>query len=343
VTLGNAEVRLAELTAAYATFARDGVWIEPTALRRSVPPEPVRVLSPRAAFWVTDILSDPDAREFVFGRGGNLEFPFPVAVKTGTSQGYHDNWTIGYTKDVTVGVWVGNFNRESLRGSSGVTGAGPIFHAVMLAAVQHARGHLPPAEDAPLGAAPSDLRRVAICALSGMRANAWCPTRVTEWMPVDSSPLPCSWHHQSDEGLLTFWPAQYQAWAKERGLLEERTLAPTLLSIRANANATANATAASIARPRPQPSTAANCALDVRNPPPGAIYLIDPTLRRDFQTLPLQATCAQQERVEWRIDGEVIGTTTGSDRLPWPLAVGDHRITARDGRGRTAETTILVK
>jgi penicillin-binding protein 1C len=337
VTLGNAEVRLAELTAAYATFARGGVWLEPTAVRRTVPAEPVRVLSPRAAFWVTDILSDPDAREFVFGRGGNLEFPFPVAVKTGTSQGYHDNWTIGYTKDVTVGVWVGNFNRESLRGSSGVTGAGPIFHAVMLAAVQHARGHLPPAEDAPLGGAPSDLRRVTICALSGMRANAWCPTRITEWMPVDSSPLPCSWHHRSDEGLLTFWPPQYQSWAKDRGLLEERTLAAP-----APAPASITMEPAAFARPRATASSS-NCALDIRNPPPGAIYLIDPTLRRDFQTLPLQASCAQQERVEWRIDGEPIGTTTGSDRLAWPLAVGEHRITARDGRGRTAETTMLVK
>ena len=56
-------------------------------------------------------------------------------MKTGTSQAYHDNWTVGYTRDVTVGVWVGNFDRTPLRNSSGVTGAGPIFHAVMLAAV----------------------------------------------------------------------------------------------------------------------------------------------------------------------------------------------------------------
>jgi penicillin-binding protein 1C len=355
VTLGNAEVPLAELTAAYATFARGGVWLQPTALRRTAPAEETHVLSSRAAFWVTDILSDPDAREFVFGRGGNLEFPFPVAVKTGTSQGYHDNWTVGYTKDVTVGVWVGNFDRESLRSSSGVTGAGPIFHAVMLAAVQHARGHLPPAEDAPIGATPTDLRRVTICALSGMRANAWCPTRITEWLPVDSSPLPCSWHHQSDEGLLTIWPAQYQSWAKERGLLDDGSHRRALVSLKAaslsqaadrtdtdGASDAADAAAAAAA-PRPARTSAANCPLDIRNPPPGAIYLLDPTLRRAFQTLPLQATCAQQQRVEWRIDGAIVGTTTGSDALQWPLAVGDHRITARDARGRVAETTILVK
>ena len=92
------------------------------------------MISPRTAFWITDILSDPEARAYTFGRGNNLEFPFPVAAKTGTSQAYHDNWTIGYTRDVTVGVWVGNFDRTPLHLSSGVTGAGPIFHAVMLAA-----------------------------------------------------------------------------------------------------------------------------------------------------------------------------------------------------------------
>ena len=98
------------------------------------------VVSPRTAFWITDILSDARAREYIFGRGGSLDFPFPVAVKTGTSQAYHDNWTIGYTRDVTVGVWVGNFDREPLRSSSGVTGAAPIFHAVMLAAAKRVRG-----------------------------------------------------------------------------------------------------------------------------------------------------------------------------------------------------------
>ena len=99
-------------------------------------------MSERAAFWITDILSDPDAREFVFGRGGSLDFPFPVAVKTGTSEGYRDNWTVGYTREVTVGVWVGNFDRTPLRNSSGVTGAGPIFHGVMLAAERRVAGHV---------------------------------------------------------------------------------------------------------------------------------------------------------------------------------------------------------
>ena len=126
------------------------------------------------------MLSDPEARAYAFGRGGSLEFPFPVAVKTGTSQAYRDNWTIGYTREVTVGVWVGNFDREPLRSSSGVAGAGPIFHSVMMAAVQRLRGHVT-IDDQPLMPAPSSVTRARICALSGMRANEWCPMQATEW------------------------------------------------------------------------------------------------------------------------------------------------------------------
>src|SRR6185312_7639904 len=93
---------------------------------------------------------------------------------------------------------------------TGVTGAGPIFHAVMLAAERRAGN--PSSTDAIVGT-PTDVRQVAICALSGMRANPWCPTRTTEWLPLADEDLPCSWHHQSDSGLLTIYPPEFRAWA----------------------------------------------------------------------------------------------------------------------------------
>src|SRR5206468_3127544 len=138
MTLGNAEVRLDELVNAYAAFARRGQWMSPTYLLGDSHRSRRTLVGPRTAFWITDILSDSEAREYAFGRGGSLDFPFPVAAKTGTSQAFHDNWTVGYSRHVTVGVWVGNFDRRPLRNSSGVTGAGPIFHAVMLAAERRA-------------------------------------------------------------------------------------------------------------------------------------------------------------------------------------------------------------
>jgi penicillin-binding protein 1C len=342
VTLGNAEVRLAELTAAYATFARDGLPIVPTAVLRvdeGLGWKPIehkgaveRVISQRTAFWVTDILSDPAAREYVFGRGGSLDFAFPVAVKTGTSEGYRDNWTIGYTREVTVGVWVGNFDRAPLMNSSGVTGAGPIFHAVMMAAQRHVTGHLLD-PGAPLAAPPANVVRRHVCALSGMLANAWCPSQTAEWLPSEDAQLPCSWHHQSDEGLVTVWPAVYRQWAAEHGLSARGGHASARSEVPAAADRTVQ-----VPPRQDQPR------FSIANPPAGAVYLIDPTLRSQYQTLALRATAdGQAGSIEWAVDGRRLGASRPDEALQWPLVAGAHRIAARDALGRKSEVSILVK
>jgi len=253
LTLGDAEVTLEQLVTAYATFARGGAAVTPTMLRQPSTDNRQRVLQPRTAFWITDILSDAHAREFIFGRGGNLEFPFPVAVKTGTSQAYHDNWTIGYTHAVTVGVWVGNFDRSALRNSSGVTGAGPIFHSVMLAAMRRSGIN----NDTPIVERPDDLEQQPICALSGFRPSTSCPSTESEWLPRDAAFEFCAWHHA---GQIS-WPAEYREWAAAR---ERRTTTSA--------------------------HRIADTRFRITSPPNDATYLVDPTLHREFQSLHLRAT-----------------------------------------------------
>lgn len=327
VTLGNAEVRLDEMVAAYSAFARRGEWIAPSFVVSATAKERRLLVSPRTAFWITDILSDADAREYVFGRGGSLDFPFPVAAKTGTSQAYHDNWTVGYSRHVTVGVWVGNFDRKPLRNSSGVTGAGPIFHGVMLAAEKRAarepdNGGFDPFE--PVVDVEARVQSIEICTLSGSPANPWCPVRRREWVAAETRALPCSWHHLTDAGLLTVWPAQYRQWARDHGLDRE---APTL---------------------RESKSTAVTSAsreheFRISSPPDGATYLIDPTLRREFQALPLRAVTSMQGPVEWTVDERSLGPNQSDRETSWPLVPGNHTFRARDAAGRTAEATIVVR
>ncbi len=335
ITLGNAEVRLAELVAAYAAFARGGAWLAPTWDARRAGGERPRVplVSSRTAFWVTDILSDGDAREFIFGRGGSLEFPFPVAAKTGTSQAYHDNWTIGYTRAVTVGVWVGNFDRTPLRNSTGVTGAAPIFHAVMLAAERAAGAVGAAGGDEPLGAVPDGMERVEICALSGMRANPSCPTRAREWLPPGADAAPCSWHHATDEGLLVVWPPEYREWAAAHGLLQD--LRGRVVATRRGEDVPVGR-AAALARPLAP-------RLEIVSPPAGALYSIDPTLKREFQAVALRAVADAPGEIEWRVDGEAVGQAQSDEPLFWPLRPGPHEIAVRDARGRTSTTTIVVR
>ena len=326
LTLGNAEVRLDELVAAYSAFARGGVWIEPRALVSGDSERgEQRLVSEQTAFWITDILGDAEARAYIFGRGSDLEFPFPVAVKTGTSQAYHDNWTVGYTRDVTVGVWVGNFDRTPLRGSSGVTGAGPIFHAVMLAAQARMNpGDMTPG--APLLPAPQGFREVTICALSGEPANPWCPSRAKEWLPGNEDGPPCSWHHQSDEGLLTIYPAKYRAWSS---------------SLSAGAHPAPDAPRSPRAPLAPRAPGAP--LLSIANPPSGAVYSYDPTLRREFQALRLRAVTARPTTVRWLVDGAHVATASSEASVSWPLAVGSHRIEVHDQDGRKAATDVVVR
>lgn len=89
------------------------------------------MFDPDACWLLADILADNHARARSFGMGSALRLPFPCAVKTGTSTDYRDNWTVGYTPEYTVGVWVGNFDNSAMRGVSGVSGAAPIFRDVM--------------------------------------------------------------------------------------------------------------------------------------------------------------------------------------------------------------------
>ncbi len=335
VTLGNAEVRLDELTAAYAAFARGGERIAPTYLRRAGdrPAETERIVSDRAAFWITDILSDPEAREFVFGRGGSLELPFPVAVKTGTSQAYHDNWTVGYSRHVTVGVWVGNFDRRPLRNSSGVTGAGPIFHAVMLAAERRVAGAESLDTTGDLLPPPPTVVSREVCADSGAAAGAWCPRRRHEWLPSERADVVCPWHRLEDGHVVTALPAAFDAW--QRG--GDRT-APVLLT------AATRAAAPVATRPARPPSTRddGTTALVIASPPDGATYLIDPTLRREFQTVPLRATGGGTRRLTWSVGGQPVAAPDGVS-AEWPLTPGTHRVVVTDLRGRSATATVTVR
>lgn len=132
LTLGNAPVRLIELTGAYATLARGGVHLPPVLFGgRDVVVGETDGLSSGDCMVIADILADDVARAPVFPRGGPLDLPFPCAVKTGTSSDFRDNWCVGFTKDFTVGVWAGNFENQPMKEISGVDGAAPIFQRVM--------------------------------------------------------------------------------------------------------------------------------------------------------------------------------------------------------------------
>jgi len=142
LTLGGGETKLLELTGAFTSFANKGVFNEPTPIIEVTDSNGTvlyswrensgkKVLGEDVAFLISDILSDDGARSTVFGFGSLLNIPnYQVAVKTGTTDDKRDNYAIGYTPEVAIGVWVGNNNNDAMNPyvASGITGATPIWN-----------------------------------------------------------------------------------------------------------------------------------------------------------------------------------------------------------------------
>ena len=142
LALGTADVTLMSLTNAYRSLANRGVFslyhFQKTSL--GTDDKTTRMFSEGASFIVADILSDPDARRIVFGPSNMLNMARWAAVKTGTSKDMRDNWCIGFTHKVTVGVWVGNFGGEPMWNVSGVSGAAPGRDRFLAPAAQPSEG-----------------------------------------------------------------------------------------------------------------------------------------------------------------------------------------------------------
>ncbi len=197
LVLGDGEVSLLELARGYLALAHGGLYrdlrfVEEArdAQGRALSPAPSRerrLFQPATAALVADMLADPAARAPAFGLDNALRFPFPAAAKTGTSRAFTDNWTVGFTHERTVAVWVGNMSGETMRHVSGITGAAPLFHRILALAMAGIE------KPAPLSTAPFDERE--ICALSGELASAHCPATVHEkFVPGTAPQARCAMH-----------------------------------------------------------------------------------------------------------------------------------------------------
>ena len=196
LTLGGGEVSLYELTGAFQVFANEGRKISPVAITKVVdhqgnvlfeyqPTPGDQVVRSAHAYLISSMLSDPVARAPMFGINSILNLPFPAAVKTGTTNDFRDNWTLGYTPDLVVGVWVGNADYTPMINTTGVEGAAPIWAEIMQAGINRYRGGA-----ATPFARPSDVVDYTICAVSGAQPSEYCPLHKTEIFASDQPPLP---------------------------------------------------------------------------------------------------------------------------------------------------------
>ncbi|HOU14768.1 MAG TPA: PBP1A family penicillin-binding protein [Anaerolineae bacterium] len=315
LALGGGEVRLLELTAAYAAFANGGYAVQPVLIRRvedasgAVLWEPAsskgeRALDARVAYLITDILSDDLARIPTFGEGSVLKLTRPAAVKTGTTTNFRDNWTVGYTPELVVGVWVGNADNETMKDVSGVTGAAPIWREVMEAAL---KGR--PVRDF---TRPDGLVDVEVCALSGQLPGPECPHRVTETFIAGTEPTEtCTMHQQIDGVAYTILPPEAQDWAREHHIPQPSARSVQPLAINS------------------QPSAFAS-SIRITSPDSGAVYRIDPAQPRDMQKIVIAAAAEPAfERVILLVDGLPLAQLTAPPYTHlWQLEPGAHAFSA---------------
>ncbi len=329
LTLGGGEVRLLDLTAAYGVFANGGRRVEPMAILKVQdatgkvieqwhPTPGVRVLDERVAFLISDILSDNNARAPTFGFDSMLLIGQPAAVKTGTTTDYRDNWTLGYTPDLVAGVWVGNANDTPMVDLSGVSGAGPIWHDFMRAAL----AGKPESAFAP----PPGLARAEVCLPSGLAPTPQCPRTRSEWFLDGTAPT------QPDNLYQVF-----QLDTRTGGLAAPGTPAQFVVSqVFLVLPPTAREWAIQNGIPQP-PSGAGSlpagpgAPLRISSPDPNTVYQISPRLPRPSQQVPFQVIAAAAlQSVSFSLDGQPLGTVSAAPfELWWALAPGHHTLQAQ--------------
>ena len=196
LTLGGGEVMMTDMAVVFGTFANYGLKVHLNPLLsvrdskgrilETSHPLPSRILDPKVAFLITDILADNRARAPMFGLNSSLNLsPHQIAVKTGTTNDLRDNWTIGYTRDYLTAVWVGNNDNSPMSYvASGVTGASPIWNKIMAGLLKNQPVHT--------FTPPENLQKIAICPRTGQLACDACKGVSEYFLPGTEPKTACT-------------------------------------------------------------------------------------------------------------------------------------------------------
>ena len=305
LTLGSGDVTLLELTNAYASLGRMGVYKPITFLPRANP-EKKHVASYQSTWMLAQTMTNNSARSSAFGTHSLLRLPFPCAVKTGTSTDFRDNWCLGFTAEFTVGVWAGNLDNTPMRGISGITGAGPIFNATMRRLHQD---HPPKWFNQPQG-----MITCHIDPHTGKRHATMSERTLCIMLPKNRLPLP-SRDTDYDSSKRVLLDNRYAEWFEQEAdkarFVLRKTNEPETLKL----------------------------PLRILSPSREAEYLLDPDLPGSGRKLHLNTDFPGE--FSWRSDTLTITHKDG--QYTAILAPGKHTVTLRDPSGREVSRMFTVR
>jgi penicillin-binding protein 1C len=358
LTLGNGEVTLLELAQAYAVFARGGLACLPSATRggsfcknrspwtplqklfidRFLMPRGELVFSEAVCFLITDILSDENLRIRAFGAANPLLLDFPMAIKTGTSSNWRDNWVVGYTKEYSIAVWTGDFEGAPMNRLSGTIGAGPLFHQVAHLVVQRGAVRQKPTIPEP----PEGVEQIVVCSLSGKTPMEHCPNRCSVYVLKENKPRSsCDMHRlfrlDKRNGLL----------ASDRCPLRfvEKRVFEVLPPIYAEWQVShINQRPPTEYSPYCPPNGITANALVITRPRNGEVYLLEPGYDVSTQTLQLSGEVDPVlPEVSWWLDGQKVTAAVWPYEANWQMARGRHHLVMKGGGRQSDPVEFEVK
>ena len=326
LAIGELYVTLEDLVTVYGTLGNDGKafalrWFE-TADKET----PTQLIPEDIARQITLFLSDPLARLPSFARMGPLEYPFPVAVKTGTSQGFRDAWAVAYSSKYIVGAWIGHPDNERMKRVGGVDAAQLVKEILLSLHPKQRRGvdetpFRPPQLHGDSGQS-TDYQLVKLCPLSGELVTEACSEVVLEYLLFGTEPKTSCRVHQSFAvdrrtgtlaGLITppegveirnyiVLPPQFAAWGAMHSY-----------------------------GPPPSPSTESPYAgIAIEEPIDGSVFRFHPDTPRQLQSIALRASVTPTvPEIIWYVDGKPFQKVSYPYTTRWHLRAGDHALQAR--------------
>jgi len=334
IVLGGCGVTLLDMTNIYAGLANMGQFAPYRLRLDGAKRHPVSLLREGTAFILTEMLAEVKRPDLPTCWESAVNIP-KVAWKTGTSYGHKDAWSIGYSPQFTVGVWIGNFNAVGSPAVIGAEAAGPVLFDLFnaLAKTSDSRWYVQPFE----------VERREICALSGMVMSPHCPYSKEEYYIPGLSPNEaCTVHREfaidketgkrlcshcridRDYEMKAYeiWPPKIATWMERSGMSVDKI-------------------------PEHYPECdwiVAGSGPVIHSPSANCEYIIRPGVDTQYQKILLEASISNDSRnIFWFLNSKLIFHGSPTEKVFIDPVPGKHVLTCMDEEGRSTEMTLVVR
>ncbi|MFD1871715.1 penicillin-binding protein 1C [Hymenobacter bucti] len=336
--LGGCGATLEELTGLYSALANGGKYSPLALTSQQISRPSTRLLSPAAAYLLTDILAQRTRPDLPMDAASSRHLP-RIAWKTGTSYGRRDAWSIGYNKDYTIGVWVGNFSGQGSPALTGADVASPLLFDLFNAlAYNNSNEWFAP---------PASLDFRLVCAETGLVPGEHCPNQLMDYyLPGASASHRCQ--HQQEvllaaDGTFSYCRACAPAAGYRRALYPN--VLPEVLAYREaqglpTRRLPPHNPACRLVRGTTADAPEAAPLLAITSPAGHAEYLLDAA---DQQLLLTCAAGAEVRQVYWYVNDQFVRAAPATERVFFRPPTGEVKISCADDHGRNVDVRVLVR